>query len=96
MLRITVQDGPEQVRFKLEGNLAGPWVAELEEAWRAAQATLTGRALCLDLTGVGYVDRAGEYLLALLRCRGVHVVASGTVMTEIVRALAEDWPLAGE
>jgi hypothetical protein len=96
MLRITVQEVPEQVRLKLEGNLAGPWVAELEDAWRAAQPVRTGRSVLLDLTAVGYVDDAGKYLLALLRCSGAKVMASGTVMTELLRALAEDWPRAGE
>jgi hypothetical protein len=37
MLRITVQRSPTQVRLKLEGNLAGAWVTELEECWRSAK-----------------------------------------------------------
>jgi ABC-type transporter Mla MlaB component len=93
MLRITVHDEPDKVRLKLEGNLVGPWVAELEETWRAAQLTLAGRALSLDVTAVGHVDSAGKYLLALLRGRGADVTASGTVMTDLVRTIAEDWPL---
>ncbi len=92
MLRITVQDEPDRVRLKLEGNLAGPWVAELEDAWRAAQPALAGRPVSLDMTAVGYVDSAGKYLLALLRRSGVHVVASGMVMAELVRTISEDWP----
>jgi anti-anti-sigma regulatory factor len=93
MLRITVQDGPDQVRVKLQGNLVGPWVAELEDAWRIAQPARAGRSVSLDLTAVGYVDSTGKYLLALLRCRGAHVMACGTVMTDLVRTIAEDWPL---
>ncbi len=93
MLRITVHEEPDQVRLKLEGNLAGPWVAELEDAWRAAQPGLAGRSLSVDVAAVGYVDSAGKYLLALLRRSGAHVMASGTVMTELVRTIAEDWPL---
>ena len=96
MLRITVQEVPAQVRLKLEGKLAGPWVAELEDAWRAAQPARAGRSVLLDLTAVGYVDDAGKYLLALLQCSGASVMASGTVMTELVRGLARDWPRAGE
>ena len=37
MLRITVQDEPDQVTLKLEGNLDGIWVTELEDSWRTAQ-----------------------------------------------------------
>ncbi len=96
MLRITVQDGPDEVTLKLEGNLVGPWVAELEDAWRAAQPALAGRSLSLDVTEVGYIDSAGKYLLALLRRSGAHVMASGTLMTEFVQTIAEDWPLSEE
>ena len=92
MLRITVQDEPDQVRLKLEGNLAGLWVAEVEDAWRAAQPALAGRSVSLDVTAVECVDSAGKYLLALLRQRGVHVMASGMVMTEILRTISDDWP----
>jgi len=93
MLRITEQHGPDQIRLKLEGNLAGPWVAELEEAWRAARRDLAGRAVALDVTAVGYVDEAGKYLLALLRGSGTRVMASGTAMTDLVQTITNDWPL---
>ncbi len=93
MLRIAVAEGPGQVTLKLEGSLAGPWVAELEHAWRAARPGLNGRSLCVDLTAVDYVDEAGKYLLALLRRDGAQVTAAGTAMTELVRTIAEEWPL---
>jgi len=93
MLRITVQDEPDQVTLKLEGNLDGIWVAELEDSWRAANSKFADRSLRLDLTAVDRVDSAGNYLLALLRRSGVQLIASGIVMQEVVRSLARDWPL---
>jgi anti-anti-sigma regulatory factor len=93
MLRITVAPESNVVRLKLEGDLTGTWVTELEESWRAAHAIRGDRRLCLDLTAVEHVDRAGKYLLALLRCSGAQLITSGTVMTELVRAIADDWPL---
>jgi len=45
------------------------------------------------LTAVEHADRAGKYLLALLRCSGAHLIASGTLMTELVRTIAGDWPV---
>jgi ABC-type transporter Mla MlaB component len=93
MLRITVQDEPDQVTLKVEGNLGGIWVTELEDSWRAANATRAGRSLRLDLTAVDRVDSAGNYLLALLRRSGVQLIASGTAMSELVRNIARDWPL---
>jgi len=96
MLKITVQPSPTQVRLKLEGNLRGAWVPELEDCWRSASSGLDGRLLCLDLTAVEHVDRAGRYLLALMRRNGTQLIASGTVMTELVRSLERNWPLTEE
>ncbi len=93
MLRITVTPESDRIRLKLEGDLAGTWVTELEESWRAAHSIRGDRRLDLDLTAVEHVDRAGKYLLALLRCSGAHLLASGTLMTELVRTIAGDWPV---
>jgi hypothetical protein len=92
MLRITVEDATEHVRLKLEGNLCGPWVTELEECWRAATPTLAGRQLKLDLTAVSRIDCAGKYLLALLRGTGAELTASGAATREVVERIALDWP----
>ena len=96
MLKITVQHSPREVRLKLEGNLAGAWVTELEDCWRSAHSSLAGRSLCVDLVAVEQVDRAGRYLLALMRRNGAQLVASGAVMTELVRTISGDWPLTEE
>jgi anti-anti-sigma regulatory factor len=77
MLRITLLDALDEVTLKLEGNLAGLWVKETETAWRSAQSTLIGRALVVDIKAVDRIDQAGFYLLALLRLKGVRLVASG-------------------
>ena len=34
MLKITIEPEAEEIRLKLEGDLAGTWVADLEECWR--------------------------------------------------------------
>ena len=96
MLKITVQHSPREVRLKLEGNLTGAWVTELEDCWRSAHSSLAGRSLCVDLMAVEQVDRAGRYLLALMRRNGAQLVASGAVMTELVRTISGDWPLTEE
>ena len=93
MLRITSLDALDRVTLKLEGSLAGVWVAEMEGIWRGISSRLEGRPLYLDMNGVEHVDRAGTYLLALLRQRGAQLVTSGPLMTELVRSIEEDWPL---
>jgi len=93
MLRITVQDEPDQVTLKLEGDLDGIWVTELEDSWRTASSKFGSRLLRLDLAAVARVDSAGNYLPALLHRSGVQLIASGTAMSERVRDIARDWPL---
>ena len=92
MLRITVQPEQDRIRLKLEGDLAGIWVGEVEESWREACSTFDDRPVYLDLTDVVRVDRAGRYLLSLLRCSGAHLMASGIEMTELVRTIEHTWP----
>jgi anti-anti-sigma regulatory factor len=92
MLRITVEPELDRIRLKLEGDLAGPWVGEVEQSWLATCAMRGDRPLYLDLTGVQHVDRAGRYLLGLLRCSGAYLVASGVQMTELVRTIEDNWP----
>jgi ABC-type transporter Mla MlaB component len=92
MLRITVEDATDHVRLKLEGNLCGPRVTELEERWRAATPTLAGRQVKLDSAAVSRIDSAAKYLLALLRGTGAELIASGAATREIVERIALDWP----
>jgi hypothetical protein len=93
MLRITVQDRPEQVTLKLEGQLIGAWVSELEKSWRNANSRLLGRSLQLDLNAVDHVDGAGKYLLALIARSGARLMASGAEIKDLLQAIAKEWPL---
>ena len=73
MLRITVLD--ELQTLKLEGRLAGPWVAELEKCWQR----MTGahrRPLTVDLDGVTFIDEAGKSLLQHLADQGTALKAA--------------------
>jgi ABC-type transporter Mla MlaB component len=95
MLRITNETDSATVKLKLEGDLTGIWVSELLDAWRAASRNLNGRTLEIDLTDVGHVDKAGEYLLALARCTcGTQLTGSGVITAALVRTIARDWPIA--
>jgi len=64
VLRITIDDEADPVRLKLEGRITGPWVAELDRAWRSLGSSLGERKLCVDLCGVTYIDREGRRILA--------------------------------
>lgn len=89
MLRITVHDKPPVLTFQLEGELAGPWVSELEECW---QRTLTHQAepiLRVDLTGVTFIEEAGKACLAALHRQGAKFVAADCLTKAIVAEITQ-------
>src|SRR2546425_3459076 len=67
VLKITIEQEATTTMFKVEGKLAGPWVAELEQCWRAAMNTTGGRSLKVHLRAVSFIDSAGKSLLAEMR-----------------------------
>ena len=92
MLKITVQAEGDEIRMKLEGDLAGTWVGDLEECWRASRSSSGGKPACIDLTGVARVDDAGRYLLALIRGSGARMVSAGVEMRALLESIDRDWP----
>jgi anti-anti-sigma regulatory factor len=84
MLRISVHEDDHMVRMQVEGTLMGVWVQELENCWRATQAGLKGRSLCVDLSGTTRVDNAGDYLLRLMHKEGSQFLVSGPSMRALI------------
>lgn len=90
MLKITTHKDIQMVRLQIEGALVGCWVKELELAWRAAQPTLCGQSLQLDLAGTTRVDTAGSYLLKLMHKEGVQFLGSGPSMRAMISEITGD------
>lgn len=85
MLRITTSNGSQTSTMKLEGKLAGPWVAELSRSWACVAASLGSRKLCVDLRGVTYVDAAGQQLLReIYQKAGAEFLADSPLVTYFV------------
>ena len=89
MLRITVHDGPRDLTFQLEGRLAGPWVPVLEECWQSTLARQGKPILRVDLTGVTFIDTAGQACLAALHRQGAEFVATDCLTKAIVAEITE-------
>jgi hypothetical protein len=49
--------------MKLEGRVAGPWVAELSRAWKEQAPLLASKKLSLDLRDITYSDTRGTQAL---------------------------------
>ena len=89
MLRITVHDNPRSLTFQLEGRLAGPWLQELEECWRSTLARQGKPTLCVDLTGVTFIDAAGQACLGTLHRQGAEFVAADCLTMAVVAEVAK-------
>ena len=89
MLRITVHDKPRALTFRLEGRLAGPWLRELEECWQSTLASQRKPILRVDLTGVTFIDAAGQACLAALHRQGAEFVATDCLTKAIVAEITE-------
>ena len=89
MLRITVHDNLRSLTFQLEGTLAGPWVREVE---KCRQRVLAGRrrpAVCLDLTGVTFIDAAGKACLAAMHRQGAEFLAADCLTKAVVAEISD-------
>jgi len=83
MLRITSDWSSEQVRLRLEGRLAGPWVYELERCWADLSADQRREAI-VDLADVTFVGEDGKMLLGSLWRQGATLHATDCLMRSIV------------
>lgn len=83
MLKITTTQEPEALRLVLEGRLAGPWLNELEQAWRSIDDSMTVRRI-VDLTGVTYIEENGVALLNQMWREGAELIATGCCNKPIV------------
>jgi anti-anti-sigma regulatory factor len=68
--------------IKLEGELLEPWVSSVREACGAERRR--SQSLCLDLSGVTYVDALGARLLRELLREGVKITAGSTFLMELL------------
>jgi hypothetical protein len=90
MLRITVHNKPPVLTFQLEGELAGPWVREVEECWQRALASQPEPILRVDLTGVTFIEEAGKACLAALHRQGAEFVAADCLTKAIVAEITQE------
>src|SRR6267143_64054 len=91
MLRITTEKKRGKIFLSVEGKLAGPWVAALEQCWRDLRAASTHERFHLDPCGVSFIDAAGKVLLKEIHSQCGKLVAEGCLNQAIVHEI-----MAGE
>ena len=89
MLRITTETKRGKTIFSLEGRLAGPWVAALEQCWRELSGSTPRQKFSIDLCGVSFIDAAGKMLLKDMHSQGGEFIAEGCLNQAIVKEIIE-------
>ena len=87
MLKITITETPEELRWILQGRLAEPWVTEVKTSWKDARRTREGRRCMVDLTNVTCVGKGGEELLQSMSNEGAQFIASGFYIKDVLEEL---------
>lgn len=94
MIRISqIHEGSKSHLF-IEGTLSGDWVVALEESWLEAQRLSSGEPMCIDLSGVTYIDDKGRELLARMAKDGVELRATGVMTRGIIEEIAASGALS--
>lgn len=70
LLKITIDRNPQAMTLKLEGRVAGPWVAELSRVWTEIKPELKSQKLVIDLKDTTYADAAGIEVLGEIQSSG--------------------------
>ena len=77
----------------VEGRLSDRSVETLEASWVHAKAQLNGKPVCIDLSGVTFIDDKGRELLARIIRSGAELRTAGimtrTVVEEIINEVED-------
>jgi outer membrane protein len=94
MLRITTEKKRGKTVLGVEGRVAGPWVAALEQCWRELHAASPREKFHIDLCGVSFIDAAGKVLLKEIYRQGGQLIAEGclnqAIVHEIIKSEKQD------
>src|SRR5260370_37488051 len=87
MLRITTEKKRGKTFLNVEGRLAGPWVATLEQCWRELHAESPNEKSYVNLCGVSFIHAAGKMLLLEIHRQGGQLIAEGCLNQAIVQEI---------
>ena len=91
MLKITRHIRTGSRHLTLEGRLIGPWVQELEQAWKGITQS-EGGPIVVDLSGVTFIEDNGKQLLSRMWQEGAELIAKGCCNRPIVDQITGSTP----
>jgi hypothetical protein len=89
MIKIEIRESGAEMTFQVEGRLAGAFVSELEQCWRASEKRRRISRVTIDLRSVTGVDAAGRYLLLFLIRDGATFIGPPLLMHDILEGISE-------
>jgi outer membrane protein len=89
MLRITTEKKRGKTVMSVEGRLAVPSVATLEQCWRELHTSSPDEKFHVKLCGVSFIDAAGKVLLKEIHRQGGQLMAEGCLNQAIVHEIEE-------
>jgi outer membrane protein len=95
VLRITPTANEQDLVLRMEGKLAGPWVAEAARTWAELQPQLGDRKVTVDLKDVYYIDNEGGDLLQTLYLQGCRMIGSGPFIGPLIQAITSTSRILG-
>ena len=90
MLRITTEKKRGKTILSVEGRLAVPSVATLEQCWRELHTSSPNEKFHVKLCGVSFIDAAGKVLLKEIHREGGQLMAEGCLNQAIVHEIEEE------
>jgi hypothetical protein len=86
MLKITHYSNETSTTLRLEGRVAGPWLAELARSWQRVLESEPNSKV-VDLTGVTFIEPQGRRMLSRMWREGAEFVATGCLTKCIVEEI---------
>jgi outer membrane protein len=96
MLRITTESKRGKTVISVEGRIAGPQVATLEQCWRDLYASAPKLKYVVNLCGVSFIDKSGKVLLQEMHRLGAELQAEGCLNQAIVQEISKNQEAEGE
>jgi ABC-type transporter Mla MlaB component len=84
LLRITIHNDLQVLTLQLEGRVAGSMVQVLQDCWQNTLACHRKLRLRVDLTGVTFIDDAGQACLADMHRQGATLIATDALTKAVV------------
>jgi outer membrane protein len=88
MLRITTETKRTKTLLTVEGRIAGPSVATVEQCWRELYTTSPKQKFIVNLCGVSFIDNSGKALLREMHRLGAELQAEGCLNQSIVEEIS--------